>query len=339
MRKLFHVWLTLTFISILFYLPFYMFSNNALDAVEELTPQDLIPITGTRYDDPERKAQIWKSLGIDLSKELADALEDNERLEHVEFNYVEGPQARNLLLSTGLRMVEAKADIKGGHQLAIIFGVQPKVFLRSAAQVHGILSLQIRGGESNADLIEDDDAELYVFTLFETSGKAGAQSVDRMVKRYELQLAQQTAREPAPQVTSNAPSSAPEPSKQQAAQEYFQKALEQGNWTSEPVAPAPEIEDAARPDQTPQPQPQPQQILSGTPAGNPSPDKIIIFQYDGQPAYCADEGVDGPNCRGDAASWIGQGTYKDYMDPQSSICIAAEPGCTLPKYFPADIRG
>ncbi len=83
MRKLFHAWLTLTFISILFsYLPFYMFSNSALDAVEEL-PQDLIPITGTRYDDPERKAQIWKSLGIDLSKELADALEDNERLEHV----------------------------------------------------------------------------------------------------------------------------------------------------------------------------------------------------------------------------------------------------------------
>ena len=40
MRKLFQIWLTLTLISILFYTPFYMFTNNALDAVEELTPKD-----------------------------------------------------------------------------------------------------------------------------------------------------------------------------------------------------------------------------------------------------------------------------------------------------------
>ncbi|MNE95286.1 hypothetical protein D3C80_1933520 [compost metagenome] len=81
------------------------------------------------------------------------------------------------------------------------------------------------------------------------------------------------------------------------------------------------------------------QIESNTVAGNPSPDKIIIFQWEGQPAYCADEGIDGANCRGDGSSWIGQGTYKDYMDPGSPICIAGEPGCKLPEFFPADIRG
>ena len=335
MRKLFQIWLTLTLISILFYTPFYMFTNNALDAVEELPPKDLIPITGTRYDDPEQKAQFWKSQGVDLSKELANALEGNERLEHVEFNYLEGPQARDVLLSSGLRMVEAKADIKGGHQLVIVFGVQPKVFMRSVAQVHGIHSLQIRSGERSADLIEDDDAELYVFALFEKTGKAGAQSVDRMVNRFELQRARQTEHERAQPVAADNQNTVTEPNKQQTAQQYFQKALEQGNWTSEPVAPTPEIADSAQPDQMQHTQ----QLKSGTPAGNPAPDQIIIFQFDGQPAYCADEGVDGPNCRGDAASWIGQGTYKDYMDPQSSICIATEPDCKLPKYFPEDIRG
>lgn len=317
MRKLFQVWLTLTIASLAFYIPIYVFSNNALDAAEELTPQDLIPITGTTYDDPERKAQIWESLGIDMSMELIDALDDNKRLSDVEFDYVEGPEARTMLLATGLQQVKASAKIDENHQLNIVFGVQPKAFMRSVAQVHGILTVQISNGEHSMDFIQDDDVDIMLFSLFETSGKGGLESVDRMVKRFDARLARQLASQ-SPQVTESDPHT--------TAHE---------DDASEPVAPINTDADYSEPDQPAASD----QVENQTVAGNPSADKIIIFQFEGKPAYCADEGVDGPNCRGDAASWIGAGTYKEFMDADSATCIAGEANCRVPQYFPADIRG
>lgn len=333
MRKLFLVWLTLTIASLLFYTPIYMFSNNALDAVEELTPKDLIPITGTRYDDPEQMAQMWESMGIDLSMELIDALEDNARLADVDFDYIESPEARSMLLASGLHQIKASARVDDDHELEIIFGVQPKVFLRSVAQVHGILAIRINNGRRSVDFSDDKDADILMFSLFEKSGKGGLESVDRMVNRFDIRLAQQLEHERNRELDSNPQDIVPPENHHPIEEETVNTALDQENGTSEAVVP-----DHAQDDQSSQGA-KADQIESVTVAGNPSPDKIVIFQYEGKPAYCADEGIDGPNCRGDAATWIGQGIYKQYMDPGSPICIAGEADCKLPEYFPTDIRG
>lgn len=327
MLKLFKLWLTLTIVSMIFYIPIYIFSNNALDAAEELTPEDLILLTGTVYDDPEQKARLWGSNGIDMSMELIDALEDNGRLSDVEFQVIESPQAHDLYLSSGLRVVKASAEIEGGYALEMAFGVQPKVFLRSIAEVQGILALQISNGDHSINLIDDKEAELYLFALFEKSGEGGMQSVAHMVNRFEMLLPQQIENEHAQERRKRTMESqqglyTPE----QAAPETAPTSITQSG-TSSLVMSAQAMADSKH------------GIGSQTIAGNPSPDKIIIFQYDGQPAYCADEGIDGANCRGDAATWLGQGTYRDYMDEGSQVCIAHEPGCRLPKFFPSDVRG
>src|SRR5690554_5889765 len=70
MRKLFQIWLSLTIFSLVIYLPFYVFSNNALSAVEEVTPTDLIPFTGIRGQDHERVGLLLERAGVDTSKEL-----------------------------------------------------------------------------------------------------------------------------------------------------------------------------------------------------------------------------------------------------------------------------
>lgn len=302
MRKIFQIWLTLTIISMTFYVPFYVFSNNALDAVEELTPDDLIPLTGIKGQDHERKHNVLKSLGIDTSMELEDALDDNKSLSNVRFRYVEGPEAVQTERATGLKLVEAVADIENAKTMRMIFAVAPKRFLKSNASVLGFMGIHISDGKHSFDMVNDLQDEKYLWTLFEKTGKHSHESIDTMSKRFDFLVAQINERERAKMAdrTVQAPAG-----NAQATDQLFA----------------------------------PRQIQSRTQAGNPATDKIIIFQYDGQPAYCADEGEDGVNCRGDASAFIGSGTYQDFMDADSPICIAGEQNCKLPKYFPTDIKG
>ncbi len=292
MRTLFRIWLTLTIISMVFYLPFYVFSNNAINAVEELTPDEIIPFTGIRGQDPERVHNLLARTGIDMSMELEDALEDNKSLSSVKFEYLQTPEATRVEQATGLKLVEASADVGNGRQLKLVFTVIPKRFLRSTAQVNGLLALQITDGNHTLTMNDGPNDELHLWALFEKSGKAARESVQRMNSRFDVMVAEIDAREKA----RNAPAAVT------------------------PSAPV-------------------RQFASNTVAGNPGTDQVIIFQFDGKPAYCADEGADGANCHGDSAAFIGQGSYKDYMDPDSSLCIAGENDCTLPQFFPADIRG
>ncbi|MCY1351343.1 hypothetical protein D9M69_376070 [compost metagenome] len=364
MRTLFKIWLGLTIVSLVFYLPVYIFSNNALNAVEEITPDYLIPLTGYRGQDPERKHNILVATGIDTSMALEDALDDNESLSNVSFQYMETEEAKQTELATGLKIVEATADIDNGRQMKLVFTVIPKRFLKSHAEVNGFLGLKITDGKYALDVVEGPSDELYLWALFDKSRKAAPESVQRMNNRFDLMVAEIQERERARERDQNPPAVATQqPADSQNAIEYFQNFLNEqkggeqaaSQAAVEPAQVEPQQATAVVPhseaplpqdlgDQQPvvpaQAAPVPtRQIESNTVAGNPSPDKIIIFQWEGQPAYCADEGIDGANCRGDGSSWIGQGTYKDYMDPGSPICIAGEPGCKLPEFFPADIRG
>ncbi|WP_457792809.1 hypothetical protein [Pseudomonas syringae] len=297
MRTLFKIWLSVFLFGMIFYLPMYIFSNNALSAVEELTPKDLIPLTGIRGQDPERKERLLASIGVDTGMELEDALEDNKSLTHVDIHYVESADANRIFAATGMKVVEASAEMGGGKRLAMLFSVVPKRFLRDWAVVTGILGVQVSDGKHTINMVDDPSDETYIWALFEKSGKGGSESVQRLTNRFDLAVAGIKERERS-------------------------KSLESA--AARPLSPAPSTSG---------------KFESNTVAGNPSKEKIVIFQFDGQPAYCADEGADGPNCRGDGSSFIGQGTYKDYMDENSALCIAGEVGCTLPQYFPADLRG
>ncbi|MPR02127.1 hypothetical protein F0169_08550 [Pseudomonas sp. MAFF 212408] len=288
MRTLFKIWLSVLLFGLFFYLPLYVISNNAISAVEELTPKDLIPLTGTTAQDPERKERLLASMGIDTSRELEDALEDNKLLSNVDIRYVESEQAHKIFAATGMKVVEARAELAGGKHIALLFSVAPKHFLRSWATVTGLLGVQVSDGQHTINLVDGPADETYIWMLFEKSGKGGAESIQRLTNRFDLAVAGINERERAKNAAATTPT---------------------------------------------------QTLESHTVAGNPSADKIVIFQYEGQPAYCADEGQDGPNCHGDASAFIGQGTYKDYMDEGSALCIAGEAGCVLPDYFPADVRG
>lgn len=373
MRKLFQIWLFLTICSMTVYTPFYLFGNNALDAVEEVTPEDLIPFTGYRGQDDERVANALRATGIDTSMELEDALEDNKLLSNVEIRYATDPQLVRTSMATGLSIVEAVADAGDGLQLRIVFTVIPKRFLKSWTMVNGVLGMQISDGKHSYEMLEDLNDQVHLYALFEKSGRAGTESVQRMKGRFKVLLAATEERARARQsdqagisqaaipnplansaTTGSENSTSPQqPSRNTAAistEDYLRGYNDQLN-KADSGAPA-----KAQAFQSSQ---QPSSVLSAddqavgdghtagptsrpgqlTRAGNYSIEKIVIFQFDGKPAYCADEGIDGPNCHGDASSWIGAGTHEDYMDPGSSICIAGEPGCHLPQHFPADIRG
>lgn len=385
MRKLFQIWLTLTIFSMAIYIPFYLFGNNALDAVEEVTPEDLIPFTGYRGQDDERIANAWRATGVDTSMELEDALDDNKLLSNVEIRYATDPQLIRTSMATGLAIVEAVADVGDGLQLRIVFTVIPKRFLKSWAVVNGVLGMQITDGKHSYEMLEDLNDQVHLYALFEKSGRGGTESVQRMKGRFKTMLAVTEERERAKQrELAGIPQPAPadpyansgimgneESTKQQQAsrsggaistEEYLQGYDQQFNKADEesmanlesyvaaqekaaqpqvaapqqPSSVPPAADQAVGDGRTAGPASRPAQL---TRAGNYSRDKIVIFQWEGKPAYCADEGDDGVNCHGDGSAFIGAGTHEDYMDPGSPICIAGEPGCRLPQYFPADIRG
>lgn len=386
MRKLFQVWLFLTICSMTIYTPFYLFGNNALNAVEEITPEDLIPFTGYRGQDDERIANAWRATGVDTSMELEDALDDNKLLSNVEIRYATDPQLIRTSMATGLAIVEAVADVGDGLQLRIVFTVIPKRFLKSWAVVNGVLGMQITDGKHSYEMLEDLNDQVHLYALFEKSGRGGTESVQRMKGRFKTMLAVTEERERAKQrELAGIPQPAPAdpyansefmgtdsktPDEQAKArngaaistEEYLRGYDDQYNKAGEEAL-AKERAFLAANQPAAEPKPAETQQPSGSPstdeqavgdghtagpasrpaqltrAGNYGPDKIVIFLFDGKPAYCADEGIDGPNCHGDASSFIGSGTHLDNMDPGSPICIAGEPGCQLPQYFPADIRG
>ena len=189
MRTLFNLWLSVFFFGLIFYLPMYVFSNNALSAVEELTPQDLIPLTGISGQDPERKERFLANNGVNTSMELEDALEGNKSLTNVDIHYVDSADAKRIFAATGMKVVAASAEIDNGKHISLLFSVTPKRFLRSWAVVTGILAVHISNGEHTINMVEDASDETYIWALFEKSGKGGIESIQRLTNRFDLAVA------------------------------------------------------------------------------------------------------------------------------------------------------
>lgn len=292
MRTLFKIWLVATLVSLAIYTPIYFFSDNAVDAIEDLTAAELIPYISIRGVDVERMEQNLRGMGVDTDLSLDDALDDNPRVLDYSIGYAEGNEFKQLSLSTGLSFVVARAEVENGLAVELIFGVLNKHYLRNTTQVEGVYQLRVTDGQKILAVEAQNDLQNHIFGLFLKDEKQAGQSLMPLEQRFL------------------------------AMRERELKAQ-------------PELPPTAAPSQASEAR----EIDSVTVAGNPSPSQIVIFQFDGKPAYCADEGEDGANCRGDASAFIGMGTHKDYMDPESPLCIAGESGCVLPEYFPKDIRG
>lgn len=324
--RLFKIWLAATIISMSVYTPIYVFSDNAVDAIENITPHDLIPFLEMRGADVEGIENALQRLGVDTTGSLEDSLEDNARLSNVEIDYADSAKYREISLSSGLLFVIAKGELKGGRILELVFGVRNKAFLRNQTEVHGLLAFQITDGTDTLSLSEPRDVQMHFYGLF-MKRKIADESVEDLEGRFnnlvalhkqqQEEKAQREARLTPPPIDTSAAANQPESS--QSVQEYFAEYIN----ASVPTAQ----------------RSQPQEAEQRTIAGNLPQNKIVIFQFEGQPAFCADEGEDGVNCHGDASAFIGQGTYKDFMDVGSTVCIASEPGCKMPQYFPEDIKG
>lgn len=298
MRTLFKIWLVATVVSLTFYTPIYFFSDNAVDAIEDITAAELIPYISIRGVDVERMENNLRGMGVDTDLSLDDALDDNPRVLDYRIGYAEGNEFKQLSLSTGLSFVVARAEVENGLAVELVFGVLNKHFLRNTTQVEGLYQMRVTDGQKILSIEAQNDLQNHIFGLFLKDEKQAGQSLMPLEQRFMAMRERELKAQPQPEPEATA-------------------------------APAP-VQAAAS---------EPREIDSVTVAGNPSASQIVIFQFDGKPAYCADEGEDGANCRGDASSFIGMGTHKDYMDPDSALCIAGEPGCVLPQFFPADIKG
>lgn len=292
MRTLFKIWLVATVVSLTFYTPIYFFSDNAVDAIEDITAAELIPYISIRGVDVERMESNLRGMGVDTELPLDDALDNNPRVLDYSIGYAEGNEFKQLSLSTGLSFVVARAELENDLAVELIFGVLNKHFLRNTTQVEGLYQLRVTDGQKTLAIEAQNDLQNHIYGLFLKDEKQAGQSLMPLEQRFVAMRERGLKAQPEPA-----------------------------------VAP---VQAAAS---------EPREIDSVTVAGNPSPSQIVIFQFDGKPAYCADEGEDGANCRGDASAFIGMGTHKDYMDPDSALCIAGETGCVLPQFFPADIKG
>jgi hypothetical protein len=121
--------------------------------------------------------------------ELETALNVNPRLSNVDIDYVETQEAREIEQATGLKLVAATADITDSKKLKIIFGVAPKRFLESFATVSGILAFQITDGQRSLEILNDVSDDIYLWTLFEPTGKGGPESIDRMSNLFDAHVA------------------------------------------------------------------------------------------------------------------------------------------------------
>jgi hypothetical protein len=343
MKTLFKVWLGLTILSLMVYSPLYFFADNPLDAVEELTPEGLMPHVGMVGQDTERLTTFLKRMRIDLDMELEDALDDTDGLSNVEIKYDYSDYARELGMATGLHVVKASAETGDNRTVELYFGVSPKTYLRSWAQVQGVLAVVVSDGEHSYNLLENSDFSngMFLFTLFAEDDANRKKAIKEMVGTFNARLAREVEK-PIPE---------PKPVVEEQVEHYaVQTQDEMVVSTPEPLGVVPQmaIEDVvvAEPSMEMPMRTESMESHNGaatagtaTVAGNPSPTQIIIFQWDGQPAYCSDQGIDGPVCSGDGSSFIGRGTYQDFMDEGSTICIAGEPDCQLPQYFDPDAKG
>ena len=187
MLKLFKIWLALTIISLGIYTPLYLFSNNPIDAVEELTMWAYTPATNAanlRHDYSDIRDRMTR-MGVDIDMELEDAVDENPLLSNLDVSYVAGDFANYLRRAKGQRLVKATIDVDGGYQLSFVFVVSNKMFLKGyMSMVLGIAEFVVSRDEFQVDLAGRQDAELLFMMLFHGEEEARTEAVQEMLARY-----------------------------------------------------------------------------------------------------------------------------------------------------------
>lgn len=197
MLKILKIWLALTVISWGLYIPYYMISNDAVDAVEELTLWDFTPVmTPAQWKSyPEVRASLTR-LGLDIELELEDALEENELLSEVEIDYLETEHRGDLLAAAGTSLVEVTAQVEGRfeaqYELQMVFAVQEKVFpVRPKAHVLGLLQINVSDGKTRADVGGEDGGEMLFISLFSKNETIREEAVGKLIADYHIKVAPQ----------------------------------------------------------------------------------------------------------------------------------------------------
>ena len=199
MLKLFKIWLALTIISLGLYTPFYLFSNNPIDAVEELTMWAYTPATNAAnlgHDYSDIRDRLTR-LGIDIDMDFEDAVDENPLLSNLDVSYVEGDFPNYLRRTQGHRLVKATIDVDGGYQLSLVFVVTDKTFPRSPiSMVLGIAEASISRDGFKADFTHRTDTEAMFTLLFHEVEEARIEGAQEMIAAYKVAFDAEVAENP-----------------------------------------------------------------------------------------------------------------------------------------------
>ena len=188
MKVLFKWWLILTLVSLGIYTPIYLFSNNAVDAVEEATLHDLLPTVGMINRDYKAELAKLERLGIETDKSLDDALDDNPLIEDYQFELLDTPQAQQIHKVSGLSLVQVTATTKQGNQMTMVFSALDKRFLKQPAAVGPMTHFGISNGEQSRELIAED-MQQYLMVLFAEKAENAAETVSRLEQKLPAKAA------------------------------------------------------------------------------------------------------------------------------------------------------
>ena len=172
-------WFILTLISMSIYTPIYLIANDSLDALDEATLIDLLPTVGMINRDYEHEAKALARQGIDTEKQLSDALDDNPLIDDYDIDFVDSAEARQILLVSGQKLVEIKAETENGNELLMVFTTLDKKFLKQYAAIGPMVRLAISNGEDTYEVIPED-MKLYLTVLFADKEEHAAEAISRL---------------------------------------------------------------------------------------------------------------------------------------------------------------
>ena len=179
MKLLIRWWFILSLVSLTFYTPIYLFSNDAVNAVEEATLVELLPTVGITNRDYERELAHLKRIGIDTDKALDDALEDNPLIEDYDIALVDSDEARKILRISGWTLVEVKAQTSNGNTLSLVFSTLDKKYLKHPAGVGPLVSFSISNGQASHTVLPED-MQRYLTVLFANEEKDAQEVITRL---------------------------------------------------------------------------------------------------------------------------------------------------------------
>ena len=181
MRLLFKIWFFATVASLIIYVPTYFISNDEIDAVQEITAEDLMPITGMRGRDNERFAAFLQSAGVDTSTTFVDALEEDDLFSNVEVDYVDDSRAKQIERE-GLKLVAITANLEGGMKFSFTFGVYPKHFLRDWTFIYNVMGMDISKDDTVVSLLNSPADEAIIWALLSSKKADQHQVVEEITK-------------------------------------------------------------------------------------------------------------------------------------------------------------